>query len=244
MNNLMNKSLAQIVTADHKAAAVFEKHHLDFCCKGKRTLQQACAEKNLAIDQILSELNITGNPEKENNVAFDKLPLSELSEYIVSTHHNYVKNELPAIFGYLQKVASKHGDRHPELFKVFEIFAAVKEEMEMHMQKEEKILFPRISEIEKLAKENTAIHINNGFLTAPINMMEQEHDHAGGLLAEISRLTDNYTPPADACTTYKLSYASLKAFETDLHLHIHLENNVLFPKALELFETRCHTSLN
>jgi len=151
---------------------------------------------------------------------------------------------MPQIFSYLQKVASKHGERHPELLKIVELFAAVKEEMEQHMQKEELILFPRINEMEKLVTEGTEIRINQTYLQAPINMMEQEHDHAGEMLAEINRLTDNYHPPADACTTYKLSFAALQAFEMDLHQHVHLENNILFPKALQLFGLPDQYSLN
>ena len=151
---------------------------------------------------------------------------------------------MPQILSYLQKVASKHGERHPELLKIFELFAAVKEEMEQHIQKEELILFPRINEMEKMVSEGTEIRINHTYLQAPINMMEQEHDHAGEMLAEINKLTNNYNPPADACTTYKLSFAALQAFEMDLHQHVHLENNILFPKALQLFGIPAPYSLN
>lgn len=244
MKELLTKSLAKIVTDNHKAAAVFEKYQLDFCCKGKRTLEQACADTRLNISEVLSDLESATNVKETEKSNPDNMMLSELTEYIVDTHHTYVKNELPLILGYLQKVASKHGERHPELFRIFELFTAVKEELELHMQKEERILFPRINEIEKLVDEKKDIHINPAFLSAPVAMMEQEHDHAGGMMAEISRLTDNYNPPVDACTTYKLSYAALKAFELDLHVHIHMENNILFPKALELFNITTAPSLN
>ena len=151
---------------------------------------------------------------------------------------------MPQILSYLQKVASKHGEQHPEMLKVFELFAAVKEEMELHMQKEEQILFPRIQETEKMVNDGIEIRINHTYLQAPINMMEQEHDHAGSILAEINKLTGNYHPPSDACTTYKLSFAALQAFEMDLHRHVHLENNILFPKALQLFGIAAPYSLN
>ena len=141
-------------------------------------------------------------------------------------------------------MASKHGDRHPELHKVFQLFAAVKEEMDQHMQKEELVLFPRIKDIEKRLAEGKEIVINSSYLLSPINMMEQEHDHAGSMLAEIRKLTNNYNPPADACTTYQLSFASLHAFELDLHHHVHLENNILFPKALKMFGSTSSRSLN
>ena len=234
MNVLASKTLAQIVTNNYKAASIFEKHHLDFCCKGKRTLEQACSESDIKIEEVIEQLEKAGdiNDSKTN---YNELSLAQLSEHIVSTHHNYVKNEMPALHGYLQKVASKHGDRHPEMNKVFQIFVAVKEEMEFHMQKEEMVLFPRIKDIENQIQEGKKVVINSSYLQSPINMMEQEHDHAGSMLAEIRNLTNNYTPPADACTTYQLSFASLQAFELDLHHHVHLENNILFPKALKMF---------
>jgi len=244
-NELPSKTLAQIVNANHQAANVFEKYELDFCCKGKRTLEQACTESELKIDEVISDLEKTGEGNSCSVVInYDKLSLSQLSEYIVMTHHSYVKKEMPAILGYLQKVASKHGERHPEMILVLELFKAVKEEMEHHMQKEELILFPRIKEIERQITEGREILINSTYLLSPISMMEQEHDHAGSMLAEIRRLTKDYSPPEDACTTYRLSYASLKAFELDLHQHVHLENNILFPKAMQMFESTGPYSLN
>lgn len=245
MNEILTKSLAQIVNTNHRAAIVFEKYHLDFCCKGKRSLQEACTEKELKIEEVIADLERT---EQINGsltaVDYSTMSLAQLSEYIVLTHHSYVKKEMPAILGYLQKVAFKHGDRHPEMIKVLQLFTAVKEEMEHHMQKEELVLFPRIKEVERIVAEKREIIINHTYLASPIHMMEQEHDHAGSLLAEIRQLTDNYTPPADACTTYRLSYAALEAFELDLHRHVHLENNILFPKALELFNVAEGYSLN
>jgi regulator of cell morphogenesis and NO signaling len=243
MNELLNKSLAQIVTGNHKTASVFEKYHLDFCCKGKRSLKEACAETNLDTDILLAELASANTTQPEEHQP-GNMTLPELAAYITETHHSYVKKEMPLIVGYLQKVTAKHGVRHPELYKIFELFAAVKEEMELHMQKEEKILFPRINEMEKLIRENIATPVSTTFLSGPISMMEQEHDHAGNMLAEIRELSQNYTPPADACTTYKLSFAALQAFELDLHQHVHLENNILFPKALQLFGTFGHYSSN
>jgi regulator of cell morphogenesis and NO signaling len=238
-NNYMNSpittlSLAQIVNNNHKAASVFEKYHLDFCCKGKRSLEQACTEQQLPVGEVASELEMIFLGKGTSEVEFDKMTLTQLCEYIVNTHHDYVKNELPQIHAYLHKVASKHGDRHPELYKVFETFSVVKTEMENHMQKEELILFPRIKEMERIASDITS-KVNIVYLQAPITVMEMEHDHAGTLLNEIRILTNDYTPPTDACTTYRLSFAALKAFELDLHQHVHLENNLLFPKAIQTF---------
>lgn len=234
---LSSLTLAQIVNSNHKAASVFEKYRLDFCCKGKRSLQQACVEQQVELSQVEGDLGYIFSKDITGDIDFEKMSLTQLCEYIVQTHHAYVKNEMPQIYAYLHKVTSKHGDRHPELYKIFQTFAAVKEEMEGHMKKEELILFPRIKELEKLANsENGQFQMNIGYLQSPINVMEHEHDHAGTQLNEIRNLTNDYTPPQDACTTYRLSFAALQAFELDLHQHVHLENNVLFPKAIEAFK--------
>lgn len=243
--SLSSLSLAQIVNSNHQAASVFEKYHLDFCCKGKRSLEQACTEQQLPISEVTEELKNVFT--KSNSVAidFEKMDLTQLSDYIIQTHHAYVKNEMPQIYTYLHKVASKHGERHPELLKIFQTFSAVKEEMEGHMKKEELILFPRIKELQKLAdNENANLQLNITYLQSPITAMEQEHDHAGGLLNDIRILSNNYTPPQDACTTYRLSFAALNAFELDLHQHVHLENNLLFPKAINMFKELQTTVFN
>jgi len=244
MNEFLTKSLAQIVNSNHRAATVFEKYHLDFCCKGKRSLEKACAEKQLKVEDVLSDLEKTNENSCSIPVNYDCFSLTVLADHIVAIHHNFVKKESPAILGYLQKVAFKHGGEHPEMLKVLELFTAVKEEMEHHMEKEESVLFPRIKKIEKIITAGREIIINSTYLLSPINLIEEEHDYAGSLMAEIRQLTNNYIPPADACTTYRLSYASLEAFELDLHQHIHLENNLLFPKAVKLFNAADSCSLN
>jgi regulator of cell morphogenesis and NO signaling len=235
--SISSLSLAQLVNSNHQAASVFEKYHLDFCCKGKRSLEQACLEQQLPVSQVTEELEkVFADNGKQEIIDFDKMNLAQLCDYILQTHHAFVKNEMPQIYAYLQKVSSKHGERHPELYKIFQTFAAVKEEMEGHMRKEELVLFPRIKELQKLAdNENTNLQLSIGYLQSPITIMEQEHDHAGSLLNDIRVFSNDYTPPQDACTTYRLSFAALKAFELDLHQHVHLENNILFPKAIEVF---------
>ena len=236
MTTLYSKSLAQIVNENHKTAYVFEKYHLDFCCKGKRLLRQACEEIRVPVEQVIADLeNVTGD--SKISVDFDKMSLTQLAEYIVLTHHDYVKRELPLIYSYLQKVASRHGDRHPELLAVLNAFLELQEDMIQHMEKEEIILFPRIRMIELYSHDNSEVQLNRLYLESPITVMEQEHENAGDLLSQMRELTNNYSLPADACTTYKLCFAALKAFEMDLHQHIHLENNILFPKTLKLFNT-------
>ena len=248
--NIMNESisslsLAQIVNSNHQAASVFEKYHLDFCCKGKRSLEQACSEQQLSISKVTEDLENIFTKDNNSSVDFEKMNLTQLADYIVQTHHAYVKNEMPQIHAYLQKVSSKHGERHPELYKIFQTFNAVKEEMEGHMKKEELILFPRIKELQKLANnENANLQLKITYLQSPITVMEQEHDHAGSLLNDIRILSNDYTPPQDACTTYRLSFAALKAFEMDLHQHVHLENNLLFPKSINMFRELQTTVFN
>jgi regulator of cell morphogenesis and NO signaling len=237
-NEFVSKTLAQIVKENYQTASVFEKYNLDFCCKGKRSLQQACDENNLPTELIVEEVNNLIKQETQPYLEFDRLSLSVLIDYIVSTHHAYTKRELQQIFAYLQKVSSKHGDRNPELHLIFETFSSLKEEMEVHMKKEELILFPKIKELERGIKQSAPV-MN---IQAPIAVMEDEHDHAGRCLEQIRELSNNYNPPADACTTYRLSFASLQAFEKDLHQHVHLENNILFPKAIEMYYQNATTS--
>ncbi|MGZ5134233.1 MAG: iron-sulfur cluster repair di-iron protein [Flavitalea sp.] len=236
MTGLYSKSLAEIVNENHKTSHVFEKYHLDFCCRGKRLLQQACNEIKLPVEVVISELENVTNDSKVT-LEFDKMTLAQLADYIVLTHHDYVKKEMPLISSKLQKVASKHGERHPEMLKVFNAFVELKDDMMDHMEKEETILFPRIKMMERDSRDNSAVQINRTYIESPITIMEQEHENAGDILVQIRQLTGDYYLPEDACTTYRLSFAALQAFEIDLHQHIHLENNILFPKAIKLFNT-------
>ena len=236
MNELLNKTLAQIVTANHQAASVFEKYHLDFCCKGKRPLAEAITEKHLPADQVLKELSeVIGKGANKDAALLNYITLGQICDYIVATHHEYVKQNAPQIFYYLEKIANKHGGRHPELLKILQLFSQVKEELTEHMFKEENILFPRIKELEKHDTEHSVLSLPaSGYIEAPIAVMEHEHDSAGSLLEQIRERTNNYTPPADACTTYRVAFASLQAFEADLHQHVHMENNILFPRAVDV----------
>jgi regulator of cell morphogenesis and NO signaling len=237
MNELLNKTLAQIVTANHQAASVFEKYHLDFCCRGKRPLSQAISEKELQAEQVITELNAVISKPDQHTALLNYIPLTQLCEYIVAVHHAYVRQSSEQIFAYLEKIASKHGNRHPELLKILKLFTEVKEEMREHMFKEENILFPRIKELEKHNLENAPLALPaSGYIESPISVLEHEHDSAGNILDEIRQLTNNYTPPADACTTYRVAFASLQAFEADLHQHVHLENNILFQRAIEMIK--------
>jgi regulator of cell morphogenesis and NO signaling len=216
-------TLSQIVTENYQAARVFEKYGLDFCCKGKRSLSLACAEKSIEPAALIAELESVLNEEEAAN-DFNNYSLSELAGYITRVHHTYVKLNGPQALHYVARVASKHGDRFPYMKEVYLRFAELMEDLEAHMQKEEKVLFPRIRQIE-------AGLLSGKEVLAPISVMEAEHDRAGELLQEIRSLTNNYNAPEGACTTHRLALSALQAFEQDLHQHVHLENNLLFPKA-------------
>ena len=236
MTEILNQTLAQIVTANHEASSVFEKYHLDFCCKGKRPLFEAIIEKQLPAEQVVDDLTkVISKSANKDAALLNFITLTQLCDYIVSTHHAYVRKSSEQIFLYLQKIAAKHSGRHPELVDILKLFTQIKEEMTDHMFKEENILFPRIKELEKHNAQNSPLAIPaSGYIEAPIAVMEHEHDNAGSLLEQIRNKTNDYTPPADACTTYAVAFASLQAFEADLHQHVHMENNILFPRAVEM----------
>lgn len=236
MINIAEQTLATIVTQNHQAVPVLEKHQLDFCCKGKRTLAEACNEKGLSVESLINELENLAKKNDNTRLPFDQMTAEQLISYILIHHHFYVKQSMPIILSHVEKVATKHGDRFPYMIKVFQLFNAINEEMIMHILKEEKILFPRIKEIENTFNEHRKLKISSGYINAPVSVLEQEHDHAGEILYEIRNLTSNYTPPIDACTTFKVSLFELKEFEEDLHKHVHLENNLLFPLAKKMLQ--------
>ncbi len=221
-----NLTLAEIVTARPEAAALFEKYHLDFCCKGKQKLEDAIvgSEKRKEIkDSIRSLFNQKTKWQQD----FNAVSLSFLVDHILENHHTYVKENLPVIQQHLTKVAMKHGDAHPEMKKVKDLFDEIKRDFEQHMMKEEVILFPRIKQME-------AAGVANFSLKDTIDVMEFEHENAGQLMEAIRQITNDFTPPSTACTTFRVVLDELKIFLVDLHQHVHLENNILFPKALDI----------
>ncbi|HMK05279.1 MAG TPA: iron-sulfur cluster repair di-iron protein [Ferruginibacter sp.] len=230
MTNIAEQTLASIVTFNNNAVQILEKHDLDYCCKGKRTLSVACEEKGLPLDRIILELE-QGMSKVNHHLPFEAMNAEQLISYILLHHHFYVKQSMPTILAHIEKVTEKHGTHYPYMTEVLSIFKEINEEMTQHMQKEEKILFPRIIELEALTGTDQKKDLPGGYITGPVGIMEAEHDHAGELLYKIRELTNSYTPPADACTTFKVTLAELKEFEEDLHRHVHLENNLLFPIA-------------
>lgn len=234
VDNLVEKTLAEIVTENIRAAIVFEEYGLDFCCKGKRPLVKACSDKNVDVQKVLNELtNLSDNGNGTQNV--DDWSLDFLVDYIINNHHQYVRRMIPIISLHADKVASVHGKNHPETLKIADLFLLVREELQMHMMKEERMLFPYIKQLDNAKKYNDQIAPPPfGTIQNPIRMMEYEHTNAGDALYQIRELSNHYSHPEDACNTFKALYSELKEFEEDLHKHIHLENNILFPKSIEL----------
>jgi regulator of cell morphogenesis and NO signaling len=229
-----NMTLAEIVKTNYRTAGLLESYNLDYCCRGKRTLEEACAEAGVNIDDISVKLSKTENEEqKESN--YDNWELDFLIDYIINVHHSYIKKYMPAISTHSEKVKNAHNQNHSEVIEIGELFNDVKNELEAHMMKEERMLFPYIKylvQVKKGMEEYQSAPF--GSVKNPINMMEAEHVNAGNAFYRIRELSNNYTPPADACTTFTTWYSELKGFEDDLHKHIHLENNFLHPKAIEM----------
>ena len=230
-----DETLGQIAAKDLRKAQIFKKYGLDFCCGGKKTVKEACAEKNLDVTKVEQELQHADQLPSSRPIPYGDWSLDFLADYIVNTHHSYVAKNLPDIKTYAEKVMRVHGSRHPELVRIHQLVEEIYTELTAHMAKEERVLFPYIKELVAAAKNTvpmSAAHF--GTVQNPINMMEMEHEMVGKHLEEIRSLSNNYLLPADACASYSLLYRLLDEFEEDLHLHIHLENNILFPKALEM----------
>lgn len=229
------ETIGEIATKDLRKAKIFKKYGIDFCCGGKKTLKEACAKKGLDITKIEQELQEADTYTNTRPIPYGDWSLSFLADYIVNTHHSYVTQTLPDLCAYAAKVAKVHGQNQPELLRINELVKEIYAELMSHMQKEEKVLFPYIKELETVHAGEKPMHAAQfGTVQAPINMMEMEHEVVGKNLAEIRTLSNNYTLPEDACASYSLLYRLLAEFEDDLFLHIHLENNILFPKALKL----------
>jgi len=237
MKDTASKTIGEIVAEDYRTASLFKKYGIDFCCKGGRTLDEACELKNLDPNTLEAELEAIRLEQRGHKEDYSSWALDRLVNHIVSHHHHYVENAIQQIKPFLDKVCKVHGDRHPELLEIQHEFLQSAGELAMHMKKEELVLFPYIL---KLVKEG--VHVGTphfGTVENPINMMMQEHDTEGERFRKIAALSNNYTPPGDACNTYRVTFSMIQEFEEDLHLHIHLENNILFPGAIEL-ENKLH----
>ena len=229
------QTVREIALEQPTAIRVFEKFGIDYCCGGRKPLAEACAVGNLEIDSVIAALEAAAKKPGTDVENWADRSLESLSSYIVATHHAYVKRELPRLAQLAQKVVNRHGSTKPELPVIATTLMQLDEELTQHLVKEEAILFPYIAGLEQSVSMGTPKpHSCFGTVANPIAMMTQEHDAAGTLIAEIHRLSGNFTTPEDACPTFHAFYDGLREFEQDLHTHIHLENNILFPRALAL----------
>jgi regulator of cell morphogenesis and NO signaling len=228
-------TVRDIVAEDYRTASIFEKHSIDFCCHGNIGLEQACNNSGVELGLITEELARLSSTDKKKEEAFETWDLDRLADYIVQTHHRYVKEAIPLITAHIDKVAAKHGEHHPKAKNIQGWFRELSEELTRHMAKEELVLFPYIRALVKSHRDGTEVQKPHfGSIQNPIRIMESEHAVAGNHLQSIRSASNGFTVPSDGCATYSVTYKELEQFESDLHKHIHLENNILFPKAILL----------
>lgn len=232
--DIRNEHIGEIVSKDFRTAAIFKKNGIDFCCKGGRTIEDACAPKKIDATKIYEDIEALPNKEG-GSIDFNTWPLDLLADYVEKTHHRYVEEKTPILQAFLEKLARVHGERHPELIEIRNLFEGSVQDLAVHFKKEELVLFPFIKNMVKAKiSGEELIHPSFGTVENPVAMMKHEHTVEGERFAKIAELTSNYNPPADACNTYRVTFAMLEEFESDLHTHIHIENNILFPKAIKL----------
>jgi regulator of cell morphogenesis and NO signaling len=232
------RTVREFATEIPNAARIFEKFGIDYCCGGGQALAAACADAKVPVDQVLHSLEEASTPagEAAGQVSdFQNARLADLIAHILLTHHGYVKREVPRLKQLLAKVVAVHCANHPELAAVQRTFANLADELLSHMMKEEMVLFPYVEKMEQAINDKKPMpRAPFGSIANPVRMMELEHESAGNALEEIRTLTAGYAPPENACFSYKTLYSALKEFEADLHQHVHLENNILFPRAITL----------
>ena len=229
----VDMTIRRIVADDYRAAAVFERHGIDFCCGGDRPVGDACREKGVDAGQVAAELE-AALASAGDQPRFGAWDLDFLAAFIVNNHHAYVRQAAAPMQAHTRKVAEVHGARHPEVREIADRFDLVAADLLAHMAKEERMLFPYISRLAEAARGGEAPEAPFGTVANPIRMMELEHRNAGDQMAAIRRLSGGFVPPEDACATFRVTLQELQAFEADLHRHVHLENNILFPRALDL----------
>ena len=229
------QTVRDIAMENPAAVRVFEKYGIDYCCGGRVPLAEACATRNLNVDEVIASLGTAATASTPGDRDWVKEALASLAAHIVDTHHAYVTREIPRLNELAAKVVNRHGDTREELPVIQSKLAELGEELISNQCKEEVVLFPYIGKLERYASGNGTQPRNCfGSITHPIEMMTRDHDIAGNLIGEIRKLSGDYAPPAGACPTFRAFYAGLLEFEQDLHQHIHLENNILFPRAIAL----------
>ena len=231
------KTVREVAVENPAATRVFERFGIDYCCGGNQALEQACQRAGVSFDEVIDSLEMAEEAARAAKQVHDwqSESLSELITHIKSTHHKYTRDETVRLAALLQKVSSVHGKNHPELFAIRETFGWVSQELMTHMMKEEMVLFPYIERMEESVIQNEPVlPAPFGSVQNPVALMEHEHDSAGAALRSMRKSSNDFTPPSDACISYQTLYKALEAFEADLHRHIHLENNILFPRAIAM----------
>jgi regulator of cell morphogenesis and NO signaling len=235
MNPESNPTVRQIAIENPAAVRVFESLGIDYCCGGRRPLEEACRLANVPLERAVALLAECGKQVAPGDEDWNAAGLGALIEHIVAAHHAFVRSETPRLTALANKVVQAHGERHPELLAIRDHFQAITEELSAHMNKEENILFPYLTAMETAVREGRPAPIACfDSVETPISRMLADHDDAGALLARIRTLSADFQAPANACPSYKGLYHGLEEFERDLHRHVHLENNILFPRAVEL----------
>ena len=234
--NLSEPTVAEIVAHDFRTASIFKRHGIDFCCGGNQTLSQASESAGIETRELLAELNTT--QPQAGTVSLDRFgdwSIELLISYILENHHNWLKARIPEMQPVMKKVAKVHGEHHPELIQIADIFQSVVDDLIPHLQKEEIILFPYVQKL-VVAKTSgeAAPRPFFGSVANPISGMEADHETVGELMASLRKLSADYRIPEDACGSYRMVYQFLEELEADLHQHIHLENNILFPRVRDL----------
>jgi len=236
MSIATSKTVGEIAAEMPNATREFERLGIDYCCGGSRTLGEACAEAKISVEEALQRLQASMTATAPGaSRDWQKEPLADLIAHIQNTHHVFVRSECPRIQALCEKVVSVHGNSHPELLQVQGRFSGLAEELSVHLMKEEQVLFPYVVRMEEsvLAGE-PAPPAMFGTVMNPVRMMMQEHDGAGDALRALRSCTKDYAVPEDVCVSYRTLYQALQGFEADLHQHIHLENNILFPRAVAM----------
>jgi regulator of cell morphogenesis and NO signaling len=232
-NQEKEETIGDIVTKDYRKAQVFKSFGIDFCCGGKKTIAEVCEKKGIDPVKVTNALEQAGAETATSENDFLKWDIGFLTDYIINIHHQYVKETTPFVIELANKVAKVHGAEHPEVITVAQLFNKVGQDLMLHLDKEEKILFPFIKELAAVQRNGGSIPESAfGNVSNPIQMMESEHEEAGEALHTIREITNNFTLPAGACNSYTILYKKLNEYENDLHRHVHLENNILFPKAI------------
>lgn len=230
----LDSKVGDIVKTNFKTAQIFDKNNIDFCCGGGISLEEACQKSQTDINELIPELEALVLLNDPDSRYIDSLELDELCDYILKRHHTYVTENIPFLFQKLQKLCDVHGENHPELHKIKELFEGGAYYLKNHMVKEETILFPYIKVLVAYKVNRANFESKVSELNKTINSLNEEHQIEGERFQKISQLTNKYTCPPDGCNTYQVTFQTLKNFEQDLHRHIHLENNILFKKAIAL----------